>query len=130
MTPLNLMTMIAKSLTYPLKDVTGSSFCHIQTFLDLSSSNYAVFLSFFVTVFRYICLFQKEKLLKWRLNPKVSLTFWLICWWNYLAYHIVLSTSSSCLEAHSCFFRLKGDFWSLYTVTLLQKVDFHIINMR
>ena len=76
MTPLNLMTMIGKSLTYPLKDVTGSSFCHIQTFLDLSSSNYAVFLSFFVTLFRYFCLFQKEELLKWKLSPKVSLTVW------------------------------------------------------
>ena len=72
MTPLNLMTMIGKSFAYPLKNITGSPFCHAESFLVFWSLNYAHLLSFCVTVFRYCCLYYKEKLLKWKLNPQVS----------------------------------------------------------
>ena len=75
MTPLELMTLIAKSLHYPLSHITGSYFCYFSDYLHLWLNIFSHFITFFTTVFRYICLYHDEKLMKWKLSPKVRKYF-------------------------------------------------------
>lgn len=72
MTPLKLMSLIGKAYYYPLKDITGPFLCYADTYLDLWSSMYAHFLTFFVSLFRYICLFHDDELIKRNISPRVS----------------------------------------------------------
>ena len=71
MTPLELLTLIAKSLHYPLSQITGSYFCYVSTYLSLWLNIFSHFITFFTTVFRYICLYHDERMMKWKLTPKV-----------------------------------------------------------
>ena len=54
------------------------------------------------------------------------------CLFQCKMYPKVMSTSQSCLEAHAGFSRLsyEGEIQCLFTVTLWEKVDRHIINMH
>lgn len=72
MAPVELMTLVAKSLFYPLKDITGPTLCYVTTYSSLWLSIYAHFITFFTTIFRYICLFHDDKMLKKEVTPKVS----------------------------------------------------------
>ena len=57
---------------YPLKDVFGRGFCYFCSYLEPYGFYVGQFHSFFTTVFRYICLFHSEEMLKHDITPKVS----------------------------------------------------------
>ena len=59
---------------YPLKDLfgeLGEAFCHFFAFLEIYGAFVGQFHSFFMTVYRYICLFHSDELLQNDITPKV-----------------------------------------------------------
>ena len=59
---------------YPLKDLfgeLGEAFCHFFAFLEIDGAFVGQFHSFFMTVYRYICLFHSDELLQNDITPKV-----------------------------------------------------------
>lgn len=69
---LELGVIVLKCYIYPLKSLTGGQFCYVQILFDLWISIVAHLTTFFVTFFRYICLFHEDKVLKIRWTPKVN----------------------------------------------------------
>ena len=70
-------------------------------------------------------------------NPRLTLFKEFLCRENLITfdisnttYHIVASTSPSCLEAHASIFRSSMKGKCLFTVTCWRKVDFYTIKMR
>ena len=64
-------TLIAMAVYYPIKDFTGSIFCHIYISGLAWVNIFGQSLTFFVTLFRYICLYHDGKLSALRITPKV-----------------------------------------------------------
>ena len=71
--PIILFMPTIKNFVYPLKDYTGEFFCYAFHIFEY----YAVFVSqyhsFFLNLFRYICLIHDEVLLKNEISVKVSI---------------------------------------------------------
>ena len=76
MVPVVGATLIAKAVYYPISDFTGTNFCYFVTYTYHWVGIYGQALTFFMTVFRYICLYHEEKLLRWNIKPKVSLSMY------------------------------------------------------
>ena len=66
-------TLIAMAVYYPIKDFTGSIFCHLYIFGLAWVNIFGQSLTFFITLFRYICLYHDGKLSAWRITPKVCM---------------------------------------------------------
>ena len=63
-----------RAMYYPLKDLfgeLGEAFCHLFAFLEIYGAFVGQFHSFFMTVYRYICLFHSDELLQNDITPKV-----------------------------------------------------------
>lgn len=69
-TSIGMLDLTGKALVYPLSETTGQWFCYTSTYLFLGGNMHSNFLTFFLTLFRYICIFHEDKLLKWNLSPK------------------------------------------------------------
>ena len=78
MVPVVGATLIAKAVYYPISDFTGTNFCYFVTYTYHWVGIYGQALTFFMTVFRYICLYHEEKLLRWNIKPKVSLSMYFL----------------------------------------------------
>ena len=65
-----------KTIHYPMKDLVGGRFCHFFSFLEPYGAFVGQFHSFFMTVFRYVCLFHSEKMLRHNISPKVTPLLW------------------------------------------------------
>ena len=76
MVPVFGATLIAKAVYYPISDFTGTNFCYFVTYAYHWVGIYGQSLTFFMTVFRYICLYHEVKLLRWKIKPKVSLSMY------------------------------------------------------
>ena len=63
--------LVAKAVYYPLKNVTGTEFCHIHNYYDVWSMAVGQSHSFYITLFRFICLFHTNKLQRWGITAKV-----------------------------------------------------------
>ena len=72
MVPLLGATLIAKAVYYPISDFTGANFCFFVTYTYYWVGIFGQSLTFFMTIFRYICLYHEVKLLRWHIKPKVS----------------------------------------------------------
>lgn len=70
--PFYLGFTVMRTIYYPLKDLFGETFCHIFAFTEMSAVMTAQFHSFFLTLFRYICLFHEDVLIKRNILPKVK----------------------------------------------------------
>ena len=57
---------------YPIVDLTGPTYCHFHNFWDLYSNMLVQFQTFFITFFRYLCLFHGEAFYANGVTPKVS----------------------------------------------------------
>ena len=75
MTPITLLALVGKALYYPLKDIIGGELCQAETYLHLWYNMHCNFLTFVVTLFRYICLFHEDKIIRFNLSPKVRIIF-------------------------------------------------------
>ena len=78
MVPVVGATLIAKAVYYPISDFTGTNFCYFVTYAYHWVGIYGQALTFFMTVFRYICLYHEQKLLQWHIKPKVNISMYLI----------------------------------------------------
>ena len=78
MVPVVGATLIAKAVYYPISDFTGTNFCYFVIYTYYWVGIFAQSLTFFMTVFRYICLYHEQKLLRWHIKPKVNLSMYLI----------------------------------------------------
>lgn len=70
-TSLDMISLTIKTLYYPMADLTGSWFCHAKQYITLGANIHFNCHTFFLTLFRYICIFHDEKILKWDLTPKL-----------------------------------------------------------
>ena len=69
--PMYALVVICRALYYPIKDLTGTVACYCITYLELFSLFLAQFQTFFITVYRYICLFHDQFLINMDLHPRV-----------------------------------------------------------
>ena len=70
LTPVYLLVMILRSLYYPVKDITGQYFCYFVTYSEVFIIFYVQFQTFFMTLYRYICLFHDKILIDFGLHPR------------------------------------------------------------
>ena len=65
---------------YPMKDYIGEAGCHMINSCRLAGAFGAQLQSFFVAIFRYICLFHGSSMRRVNLSPHVSCaaSFWII----------------------------------------------------
>ncbi len=64
------MSLLGKAYYYPLKDVLGTWFCYADVHIDLWSNMFAHFLTLFVSLFRFICIFHEDQLIIRKISPK------------------------------------------------------------
>ena len=69
-TPPYLMVHMFKSCYYPIRDIIGEFSCHVIHMYEVYSTMSAQCHTFFVTLFRYICLFHDDKLMRSRLTAQ------------------------------------------------------------
>lgn len=58
--PVELSVKILRTLYYPLTDLIGNELCYIITWTEIHATMYAQMHTFFVTCFRYVCLFHEN----------------------------------------------------------------------
>ena len=68
---LYLIFLGLRAVHYPLKDFFGETFCHLFSFLEIYGTFVGQFHSFFMTVYRYVCLFHSDGMMKHNITPKV-----------------------------------------------------------
>ena len=78
LSPFFLIFLYLRTKYYPLKDTFGEYFCHFFNYLLPIGAFAGQFHSFFLTSFRYICLFHDDFLIKYNISPKVSTVVYLI----------------------------------------------------
>ncbi len=61
-----------KTFHYPLADIFGTNFCFAYTFAEMVAAFISQFHTFFLTLFRFICLFRENWLLTFNITPRVS----------------------------------------------------------
>ena len=71
-----LLNMIIRSLYYPVKDITGVYYCYYIAYTEVFSIFYTQFQTFFVTLYRYICLFHDGILIDLGIHPR-TLAKWM-----------------------------------------------------
>ena len=101
MVPVVGATLIAKAVYYPISDFTGTNFCYFVIYTYYWVGIFAQSLTFFMTVFRYICLYHEQKLLRWHIKPKVRLSMYFIK--NVMHILIFLINKGPCLLFLECF---------------------------
>ena len=65
-------TLLLKAIHYPLKDITGENLCFFLNYFDQWFNMINQFQTFFITLFRYVCIFHMGRLYKKGLTPKVT----------------------------------------------------------
>ena len=70
LTPTYLLLMISRSLYYPVKAMTGPYFCYYVAYSEVFTIFLAQFQTFFLTLYRYICLFYDDILVDNNLHPR------------------------------------------------------------
>ena len=73
MAPISVATYTAMAVIYPISNYTGTRYCYFFIYGLLWVDMFGQCLSFFLTIFRYICLYQENKLLSLRITPKVNI---------------------------------------------------------
>ena len=70
--PFYLITSSLKNFIFPLKDYTGEIFCYVFEYGTLYILVVGQYQSFFVSLFRYICVLKHNLLMKNDISIKVS----------------------------------------------------------
>ena len=68
--PVYAVFLILKSLYYPFKDLFGEAACYVGSYVELFLLYLAQFQTFFITLYRYICLFHDDMLFSLSIHPK------------------------------------------------------------
>ena len=71
--PLYVIVMMFKSCYYPLKDIFGEFFCHVFASYEVFSVMTTQFHTFFVTLFRYICIFHDDNVVQMKITARVTM---------------------------------------------------------
>ena len=72
--PFYIIFLFLRTSFYPLKDLFGDygeGMCHFYDYLLVIGAFAGQFHSFFLTAFRYICLFHDDFMLRYNIQPKV-----------------------------------------------------------
>ena len=72
--PFYIIFLFLRTSYYPLKDLFGDygeGMCHFYDYLLVIGAFAGQFHSFFLTAFRYICLFHDDFMLRYNIQPKV-----------------------------------------------------------
>ena len=116
----NLVYFTLVYWVYPMKDYIGENGCHILNSYRLAGAFVNQLQSFFVAIFRYICLFHSSSMRRVNLSPHVSsaafftlimFSFWIISGPPTLKLDIIYACSLNSVF----FFRLWQSwfFWSI-----------------
>ena len=62
--------LVLRSLYYPIQDIFGSYLCYYINHMEVFIMFLSQCQSFFITIFRYICLFHSQSLINLELTPK------------------------------------------------------------
>ena len=60
-----------KSCYYPIKDIIGEFFCHVVHVTEVYSAITQQCHTFFVTLFRYICIYHEVKIMELKITARV-----------------------------------------------------------
>ena len=61
-----------RSFYYPVINLTGDSLCYIRNYYDVIQNMVVQYQTFYITFYRYVCLFHWDFLLSKEITPKVS----------------------------------------------------------
>ena len=70
--PPYVIAVMLKSFHYPIKDIIGVFNCHVMHVAEVLVMIVAQCHTFFVTLFRYICIFHEVKIMKLKMTAGVS----------------------------------------------------------
>ena len=71
-TPIYLMFVASRAFIFPLKDWIGELACHLISFIEIYSNMMAQSHTFFISMFRYVCIIHNQTLLKRNVKGRVS----------------------------------------------------------
>ena len=108
--PFYAILMISKSLYYPIKDLFGEPTCYITTYVELFLLYLAQFQTFFITLYRYICLFHDDMLLHFNIHPKSLAKIMVISLFiiSFLTSFYILFGTELVVHLESCLVSLLG----------------------
>ena len=69
--PPYVIVVMLKSCYFPLKDITGEFSCYVIHVFEVVTAMTMQCHTFFVTLFRYICIFHDNKIIHMRMTAKV-----------------------------------------------------------
>ena len=96
-----LIFLNGKAHYYPLKDIVGPSLCYFYVHIELWFGMYKLYASFFITFYRYICIFFGKKLVQLNIKPKVKAET-RIFFTSYQQFNKYQRNSHSIFEKNSC----------------------------
>ena len=110
------LILILRAVYYPTKEIHGSTLCYLTDFLEPFKDLLAQFQTFFITIFRYLCLYHNQLLLSFNIFPKslakITLLFmFLLCTFSALNVVIASETSftlQSCLGNYVLLYQRNG----------------------
>ena len=73
--PFYIIFLFLRTSYYPLKDLLGEGMCYFYDYLLVIGAFAGQFHSFYLTAFRYICLFHDDFMLRYNIRPKVQYLF-------------------------------------------------------
>ena len=110
--PFYAIWAMSKSLYYPIKDIYGSKMCFIATYIELFLFYLVQFQTFFITLYRYICLFHDDFLFNLDIHPKSLAKFMVITLFiiSFIVSFSILSGTETVVHLESCL----GNYWLQY----------------
>ena len=107
--PFYAIWAMSKSLYYPIKDLYGPSMCYIATYVELFLFYLVQFQTFFITLYRYICLFHDDFLFNLNIHPRVLGKFMVTSLFiiSFLISFSILNGTETVVHLESCL----GNYW-------------------
>ena len=66
------MFVASRAFIFPLKDWIGELACHLISFIEIYSNMMAQSHTFFISMFRYVCIIHNQTLLKRNVKGRVN----------------------------------------------------------
>ena len=96
--------LILRSLYYPIKDIFGNSLCYYTSHSEVFTMFLSQYQSFFITLFRYICLFQNQLVVNLDLKPRnlAQITVFCLFFISILTSSFIILGSDPTLTLQAC----------------------------
>ena len=112
LSPIYDTILILRAIYYPTKDIHGSILCYIVNYFELFVIILAQFQTFFITLYRYICIFHDGLLIKLDITPRMLAKLTVLSLFSsslFVSFTILLATKPT-LTLQSCL----GNYAVLY----------------